>query len=93
MHLQTIAHNRNQFRMNLVLVLLIIPLQLVEFDEHDGLLRVEMTTESLSNVGNEGNHDRQSLRSEGCERFVSRWTEERSAGLTEMLGGDVLEPS
>lgn len=32
-------------------------LELVELDEHDGLLGIQMAAESLSDVRNESNHD------------------------------------
>jgi hypothetical protein len=36
----------------------------IELDEHDGLLWVEVPTEGLSDVWDEGDHDRERLRSQ-----------------------------
>ena len=64
MRRNTVAHNRNQLGVNFVLVLLIVTLQLVKLDQHDGLLRGEVPPKGFANVRNEGDHDREGLRSE-----------------------------
>jgi len=53
MDTQSLAHNSNELRVDLVLVLLIIPLELVEFNQHDSLFRVEMASEGFSDVWDE----------------------------------------
>ena len=60
----TVAHDRNQLGVNLVLVLLVVPLELVKLDQHDGLLRGEVAPKRFANVRNEGDHNREGLGSE-----------------------------
>lgn len=52
--------------MNLVLVLLVIPLELVELSKHDRLFRVEVSTDAFTDVRDEGDHDREGLGGESC---------------------------
>jgi hypothetical protein len=47
---ESLAHNSNELCMDLVLMFLIIPLELVKFDQHDSLFRVEMTPEGFTDV-------------------------------------------
>ena len=64
MRCNTVAHDRNQLGVNLVLVLLIVALELVELDQHDSLLRREVAPKCFANIRYEGDHDREGLRSE-----------------------------
>jgi hypothetical protein len=64
MRRKTVAHNRNQLSMDLVLVLLIVALELVKLDQHDRLLRGEVAPKRFANIGYEGDDDREGLRSE-----------------------------
>ena len=64
MRRNTVAHDRNQLGVNLVLVLLIVALELVKLDQHDSLLRGEVSPKRFANIRYEGNHDREGLRSE-----------------------------
>ena len=64
MRRNTIAHDRDQLGVNLVLVLLIVTLELVELDQHDSLLRGEVAPKRFANIWYEGDHDREGLRSE-----------------------------
>lgn len=64
MSCETVAHYRDQLRVNLVLVLLIIALELVKLNEHDRLLRGEVPPEGLANVGYERDDNRKRLRGE-----------------------------
>ena len=52
--------------MDLVLVLLVVSLELVELDEHHGLLLAQVASERLPNVRDERDHDRERLRRERC---------------------------
>ena len=61
MRRQPVAHDRNKLRMNLILVLLVVPLELVELDEHDRLLLAQMSPERLPDVGDERDHNRERL--------------------------------
>lgn len=87
---ETVAHDGDELRVNLVLVLLKVlqgikglqgsqqkceslgeegetdALELVELDQHDGLLGTEMSPNGLSDVGDEGDHDRERLRGQSC---------------------------
>ena len=54
---QAVAHDGDELRVDLVLVLLVVALELVELYEHNGLLRVEVSPESLTHVGNECDHN------------------------------------
>ena len=84
--IQPISHDSYQFRMDLVLVFLIIlrkseefnetrtrdwnydpsyTLQLIKFNQHDSLLLAEMSSESLPNIWNELEYNRERLRCEG----------------------------
>ena len=69
MRRDTVAHDRDQLGVNLVLVLLVVALELVKLDQHDGLLRGEVAPERFANVRNERDHDREGL---GSERQVLR---------------------
>ena len=60
----TVAHDRNQLGVNLVLVLLVVSLELVKLDQHDSLLRGEVAPKRFADIGNKGDHDRERLRSE-----------------------------
>lgn len=64
---QSLAHNRNELRVDLVLMFLIIPLEFVKFDKHDCLFRVEMATEVFSDVRNERDHHAERLR---CQCYL-----------------------
>ena len=60
----TIAHDRNQLGVDLVLVLLVVSLELVKLDQHDSLLRGEVAPKRFADIRNKGDHDREGLRSE-----------------------------
>lgn len=57
MHLQPIAHDRNEFRMNLILVLLIVSFELIKFGKHDSLFRAQVTSNRFANVRYQRDHD------------------------------------
>ena len=46
--------------------------ELVEFDKHDSLLVVEMTSYAFSDVRYQCNHHRERLRGEGCSNISAR---------------------
>ena len=50
--------------MNFVLVLLVVTLKLVKLDEHDSLLWGEVAPKRFADIRDEGDHDRERLRSE-----------------------------
>ena len=60
----TVAHDRNQLGVNLILVLLIVTLELVKLDQHDCLLRGKVAPKRFADIRYEGDHDREGLRSE-----------------------------
>ena len=50
---QAVTHDRNELCVDLVLVLLVVPLELIEFDEHHGLLLAQVSPECFSDVRDE----------------------------------------
>ena len=68
--LHAVAHDGDELGVNLILVLLVVALELVEFDEHDGLLWVEMAAERFADVRDERDHNRECLRSERCAKIL-----------------------
>jgi len=58
---------------NLVLVLLIVPLELVELDQHDSLLWEEVAPNRLMNIRHEGDDDREGL---GSECDLTTWADQ-----------------
>ena len=61
MRRETVTHDGDQLGVNLVLVLLVVSLELVELNEHDGLLRGEVPPERLAHVRDERDYDREGL--------------------------------
>ena len=61
MRCKTVTHNRDQLGMDLVLVLLVVTLEFVKFDQHDRLLRGEVAPKGLANIGYESDDDREGL--------------------------------
>ena len=58
---QAVAHDGDEFRVDLVLVLLVVPLELVELDEHHRLLLAQVASERLPDVRDERDNNRQRL--------------------------------
>lgn len=54
---ETVTHDGDQLGVYLVLVLLIVALELVKLNEHDGLLRGEVPPERLAHVRDDRNYD------------------------------------
>ena len=86
MRREPVAHDGDELGVDLVLVLLVVPLELVELDEHHRLLRAQVPPERLADVRDERDHDRERLRRKGCHRMV--WLCQTSVilGKTETIG-------
>jgi hypothetical protein len=75
MRRNTVARDRNQLDVNLVLVFLTVALELIEHDQHDSLLWGEVAPKTFREytvLRYEGDHDREGLRS---ERQMLEWLE------------------
>lgn len=49
-------------------MLLVISLELVKLCQHNSLLRIEVSSDKFSNVGDERDHNGECLRGESCTR-------------------------